>query len=136
MRIIKEAVYTGNLGFMEFHKFNKMASPEQKILFKQLLHDKQYVQLKKLLATVINVELDDSFYKGSVKESAGGRYRVEPLGVSYDDVVHALVVATRRENLGSKVIDLKTNEEIPLETLKKYVPTKPRRERSENLSLF
>jgi hypothetical protein len=61
--MIKEAVYKGNLGFMEFAAFKKVATDDQKKKFDILLKNKKYDQLKKLIKSVLNIELDDSFYK-------------------------------------------------------------------------
>jgi hypothetical protein len=62
--MINEAVYNGNLGFMEFHKFQRAATPEQKLLFKKYLNEKDYAAMQELLTQVLGTTLDDSFYKG------------------------------------------------------------------------
>jgi len=109
--MISEANYVGNLGFIEFARFQKIASQEQKNLFKKLLSEKNYVALKKLLNVVLGTDLHDSFYKGNIKESQA-RFIIIPLGLSFDELIHAAIVATKPENRGNKVIDRQTNSEI------------------------
>lgn len=117
--MIKEAVYNGNLGFMEFHKFQRAATPEQKLLFKQYLNDRNYPAITQLLF----IEIDDSFYKGKRMGESVNRYLVKPLGLSYDDLMQAAIVATRRENRGNIVVDQISNKEFSTQELVQIIKT-------------
>lgn len=57
MRKIDEAVYPGNLGFMEFVKFQRVADDAQKTLMKQLIAQGDGDKVIELLSTVTGVKL-------------------------------------------------------------------------------
>ncbi len=136
--MILEATYNGNLGFMEFHKFQRAATPEQKLLFKKYLNQKNYQAIRELLAQVLGTELDDSFYKGKRIGESSNRYLVTPLGLSYDDLQQAAIVATRRENRGNIVVDQTSQKEISREELLQIIkqPKQKQQTKPEQDSLF
>lgn len=69
-----------------------------------------------------------------------GRYRVVPLGLSYDSLVQAAITATKKENKGNKVIDKQTGKVVPRTTLmdeiEKGKAPKPKDSKAEQGSLF
>lgn len=136
--MINEATYNGNLGFMEFHKFQRAATPEQKLLFKQYLNDRNYPAIQELLSQVLGTELDDSFYKGKRMGESVNRYLIKPLGLSYDDLQQAAIVATRRENRGNIVIDQTSDKEYSYQELLQIIkrPKEKRTPSPEQTSLF
>lgn len=136
--MINEATYNGNLGFMEFHKFQRAATPEQKILFKQYLNTKNYPAIQELLVQVLGTELDDSFYKGKRIGESVNRYLIKPLGLSYDNLQQAAIVATRRENRGNIVIDQISNKEFSPQELLQIIkqPKQKQTPRPEQTSMF
>ena len=52
-----EAVYPGNIGAMEVHRFFMVASPEQKAEVKKLIADKRFKTAWKIIQSVLNVKL-------------------------------------------------------------------------------
>jgi hypothetical protein len=106
---------------MEFHKFQRAATPEQKLLFKQYLNDRNYPAIQELLSQVLGTELDDSFYKGKRMGESVNRYLIKPLGLSYDDLQQAAIVATRRENRGNIVIDQTSDKEYSRQELLRII---------------
>lgn len=57
MNNINEAAYPGNLGFMEFAKFQRSATDEQKILMKQYIKQGDSQKVIELLNIVTGVQL-------------------------------------------------------------------------------
>lgn len=55
---ITEASYRGNLGFMEFFKFNKLADEAQKSLMRQLIAKKETNKIIDLLYDVTGIKLE------------------------------------------------------------------------------
>lgn len=53
--------------------------------------------------------------------NTNGRYLVTPIGLSFDELLLAAIVATKTENRGSKVIDQESGEEVPRNLLMKTV---------------
>ena len=53
-----EAVYHGNVGIMELHRFNEVASNKQKAMMKKFIASNDWASFKRLIADVLNVELD------------------------------------------------------------------------------
>lgn len=53
----KEAVYPGNIGAMEVHRFFMVATPEQKAEVKKLIATQQHKAAWKIIQTVLNVKL-------------------------------------------------------------------------------
>lgn len=60
-------------------------------------------------------------------EANKGRYLVTPLGLSYDNLVQAAIVATRRENSGNTVVDRETGNAIDPQELKAVVQSATKR---------
>lgn len=57
MNDINEAVYPGNLGFMEFAKFQRSANDDQKTLMKQYIKQGDSEKVIELLNIVTGVQL-------------------------------------------------------------------------------
>jgi hypothetical protein len=57
MNNINEAVYPGNLGFMEFAKFQRTASEEQKLLMKDFIRQGDSQKVIELINAVTGVQL-------------------------------------------------------------------------------
>lgn len=57
MNEINEAAYPGNLGFMEFAKFQRSADHEQKLLMKQYIKQGDSQKVIELLNKVTGIEL-------------------------------------------------------------------------------
>jgi hypothetical protein len=67
------------------------------------------------------------------------RYLTIPLGLSFDDLTQAAIVATRKENSGNIVYDRETDREISNQELQKIVLSlKPKTEKpkDQQLGLF
>ena len=57
MNKIEEAVYPGNLGFMEFVKFQRAATDEQKLMMKELIKQGDSAKIIELIKIVTGVAL-------------------------------------------------------------------------------
>lgn len=60
---LTELAYQGNIGIMELIKFNKMATPQQKIDLKKMIGDKMTSDAWKLIQSVTGVKLIGKEFK-------------------------------------------------------------------------
>ena len=60
---LTELAYQGNIGIMELIKFNKMATPQQKIHLKKMIGDKMTSDAWKLIQSVTGVKLIGKEFK-------------------------------------------------------------------------
>ena len=60
---LTELAYQGNIGIMELIKFNKMATPQQKIDLKKMIRDKMTSDAWKLIQSVTGVKLIGKEFK-------------------------------------------------------------------------
>lgn len=56
-QIIKEAVYSGNIGFEEMVRFYQVASPKEIKLMEKLLKSENWQKFKALIEKVLGVKL-------------------------------------------------------------------------------
>lgn len=56
-QLIKEAVYSGNIGFEEMVRFYQKASPKEIKMMEKLLKNENWKRFKELIKKVLGIEL-------------------------------------------------------------------------------